>query len=191
MANLNPVPDCIDLEQQPAKPLLPNDNSIRLYADGNTGNLAAIRSDGSSALPSGSGTPGGADTQVQFNNAGAFGGDPNLTWNTSTGSFNAQSPSGLSSIGLDGSSENVTLVAENFITFSAVGAAGIFSNTELDLDSIGPIQIGLQPSTQIGFFNTAAISQPTITGAKAGNTALTLSILATLTALGLAKDGTT
>lgn len=28
----------------------------------------------------GSGTPGGADTQVQFNNAGAFGGSANLTW---------------------------------------------------------------------------------------------------------------
>lgn len=29
----------------------------------------------------GAGTPGGSDTQVQFNNAGAFGGDPNFVWN--------------------------------------------------------------------------------------------------------------
>ena len=30
-------------------------------------------------------TPGGSDTQVQFNNSGAFGGDSNFIWNASTG----------------------------------------------------------------------------------------------------------
>jgi hypothetical protein len=30
------------------------------------------------------GTPGGADTQIQFNNASAFGGSANFTWNTTT-----------------------------------------------------------------------------------------------------------
>ena len=30
-------------------------------------------------------TPAGSDTQVQFNNSGAFGGDANLVWNSSTG----------------------------------------------------------------------------------------------------------
>lgn len=139
----------------------------------------------------GSGTPGGSDTQIQFNNADAFAGDPGFTWNTSTGSLNAQSLSGQSSINLDGVSENVSLTAANFITFSSVGVASIFSNTELDLDATGPIQIGLQNSAQIGFFNTPAISKPTITGAKAGNTALTLSLLAALVAFGLVADGTT
>jgi len=32
----------------------------------------------------GSGTPGGSDTQVQFNDAGAFGGDANFTFNSTT-----------------------------------------------------------------------------------------------------------
>lgn len=32
-----------------------------------------------------SGTPGGADTNVQFNNAGAFGGSANLTWGNAAG----------------------------------------------------------------------------------------------------------
>jgi len=32
----------------------------------------------------GGGTPGGADTQVQFNDAGAFGGDADFTWNKTT-----------------------------------------------------------------------------------------------------------
>jgi hypothetical protein len=31
------------------------------------------------------GLPGGSDTQVQFNNSGAFGGDANFIWNSSTG----------------------------------------------------------------------------------------------------------
>ena len=31
------------------------------------------------------GLPGGSDTQVQYNNSGAFGGDANLIWNASTG----------------------------------------------------------------------------------------------------------
>ena len=31
------------------------------------------------------GLPGGSDTQIQFNDSGAFGGDANLVWNASTG----------------------------------------------------------------------------------------------------------
>lgn len=36
---------------------------------------------------SGSGTPGGLTTQIQFNLAGSFAGDANLTWTTATGSM--------------------------------------------------------------------------------------------------------
>jgi hypothetical protein len=36
---------------------------------------------------SGPGLPCGADTQIQFNNAGVCGADPNLTWNTGTQEF--------------------------------------------------------------------------------------------------------
>src|SRR5690242_21496051 len=37
------------------------------------------------ASSGGGGTPGGSNTQVQFNNSSAFGGDPNFTYATSTG----------------------------------------------------------------------------------------------------------
>lgn len=43
-----------------------------------TGTLDEVSASG------GSGTPGGSTTQVQFNDAGAFGGDADLTWNSST-----------------------------------------------------------------------------------------------------------
>ena len=33
------------------------------------------------------GTPGGSDTQIQFNNGGAFAGDSNFTWSSSTKTF--------------------------------------------------------------------------------------------------------
>lgn len=36
------------------------------------------------AVVADTGTPGGADTQVQFNDGGAFGGSPELTWNKTT-----------------------------------------------------------------------------------------------------------
>ena len=44
-----------------------------------------LRADGTfAAPPGGSGTPGGSTTQLQFNDAGAFGGDADLTWNKTT-----------------------------------------------------------------------------------------------------------
>ena len=46
-----------------------------LFGNGTCGNVTG-----------GSGTPGGSDTQIQFNNAGSFGGNANLTWN-STGNI--------------------------------------------------------------------------------------------------------
>jgi len=38
------------------------------------------RGDGTWATPAGGGSPGGSTTQIQFNNAGAFGASANLTW---------------------------------------------------------------------------------------------------------------
>lgn len=42
------------------------------------------RGDGTWATPGGGGAPGGATTQVQFNNAGAFGGSANFTFDSAT-----------------------------------------------------------------------------------------------------------
>lgn len=50
-----------------------------------TGNLLRARINGATvSLGAGGGTPGGADTQVQFNDAGAFGGDAGLAYNKTT-----------------------------------------------------------------------------------------------------------
>lgn len=65
-----------------------NKYAIQLATNGNTGNTLYFRAQygGSwsswAALGGGgaSGTPGGANTNVQFNNSGAFGGDSNFVW---------------------------------------------------------------------------------------------------------------
>lgn len=44
-----------------------------------------LRADGTWAAPGGGGgSPGGSTTQIQFNDGGAFGGDPDLTWDKTT-----------------------------------------------------------------------------------------------------------
>lgn len=46
-----------------------------------------LRGDGACASAGGGGTPGGSNTQVQFNNSGAFGGDAGLTWDNTNKLF--------------------------------------------------------------------------------------------------------
>lgn len=58
--------------------------------DGATGKL--IQDGGQTiaqVIAASTGTPGGADTQVQYNNAGAFGGDAGLTYNAATDTLTA------------------------------------------------------------------------------------------------------
>jgi len=61
----------------------------------------------------GGGTPGGNDTQIQFNNAGAFGGSANLTWNGS----NFQ-------VGSQGSVRFGDLDNSNWVAFRAPSVVG-------------------------------------------------------------------
>lgn len=50
-------------------------------------------------------SPGGADTQIQFNNAGAFGGSASLTWDDATKTMQVRTPGGSFNVGdLDGTS---------------------------------------------------------------------------------------
>lgn len=74
------------------------------------------RGDGTWATPAGGGggTPGGSDTQVQFNDAGAFGGDAGLTYNKTTDVLTAGNiiDSGLtasSAVATDGSKQLVSV----------------------------------------------------------------------------------
>lgn len=59
------------------------DKGLVPASGGGTANY--LRADGTWASPSaGSGSPGGATTQIQYNNAGSFGGDADFTWTAAT-----------------------------------------------------------------------------------------------------------
>lgn len=53
-------------------------------ADGTNGQALVTNGTGTLSFSTVSGTPGGSNTQVQFNNSGAFGGSANLTFNGTT-----------------------------------------------------------------------------------------------------------
>lgn len=70
-------------------PNIPNKTSLlgtdSVLVKDNTGKVFSA----ATSLIGGGGTPGGANTQIQFNNSGAFGGSANLTWNGTTLTTNA------------------------------------------------------------------------------------------------------
>lgn len=86
----------------------------------------------------GSGTPGGADTQVQFNDAGAFGGDAGLTYNKTTDVLTA---SGGFSGPLTGTASLATALAAN-------GANCAAGNFPLGVDASGAVESCTDAATQ-------------------------------------------
>lgn len=89
----------------------------------------------------GGGTPGGADTQVQYNDSGAFAGDANFTWNDATDELNivgtitnsdgsAASPSYTFSSDPDTGLYNLT---SNSLAWAVGGSIGMQLNSGNDL----------------------------------------------------------
>ena len=72
----------------------------------------------SATLGNATGTPGGASSQVQFNDGGSFGGDSNFTFNKTTDSLSVSNLSGSLTHLSDGTSylvagDNVTITSES------------------------------------------------------------------------------
>ena len=63
-----------------SRPLILNASGNVTNATGTPDGTKFLRDDGTLAVPSGSGTPGGSTTQIQYNNAGAFGGSSLFTY---------------------------------------------------------------------------------------------------------------
>lgn len=97
-----------------------------LWVGTNTGNLIAAGGGGGGG--GGSATPAGADTQVQFNNAGAFGGAAGFTFNSTTGVLTAPklAGNGASLTGLVAANIVGTVAtATNAATANAVAGANV------------------------------------------------------------------
>ncbi|MGI0076975.1 MAG: hypothetical protein ACREAU_06185, partial [Nitrosopumilaceae archaeon] len=105
---------------------------------------------------SGGGTPGGADTQVQFNDAGVFGGDSDFTWNKTT---NTLTIVGTGTLAMQDGTISRPLLKDyaEVKTSPAVGAT-----TTLDLENGNTFEVTLTQNT------TVVISNPPASG-NAGN----------------------
>jgi hypothetical protein len=78
------VPGTTNLGDVSQVSILGGENGFVLQTDG-MGSLSWTAQSGGG---SGNGSPGGANTQVQFNNEGSFGGDPGFTYNNITNTLN-------------------------------------------------------------------------------------------------------
>ncbi|MCC7305380.1 MAG: hypothetical protein IT558_03865, partial [Alphaproteobacteria bacterium] len=67
-----------------AAPAVSASDTGRIYFDSTANKFKVSEHGGAYVDLVGGGTPGGADTQVQFNDGGAFGGDADYTWNKTT-----------------------------------------------------------------------------------------------------------
>lgn len=101
-------------------------NGQYLQTDG-TGNLSWVSGGGS-----GNGVVGGSDTQVQFNDAGSFGGSPTLTFNKTSNTLTVSSNLSLGTIGalsIQQATEKVNVVASpaaGTINFNVIGNAILY-----------------------------------------------------------------
>jgi hypothetical protein len=119
-------------------------NGYVLQTDG-TGNLTWTAQTGGS----GNGTPGGANTQVQFNNAGSFGGHPNFTYDTDTDTLSV--PGNIIVDNIYSVDSTVVHVHDDLETFGDFTAVGMYlasggslinqGNGTVDLNSLGNVTI--------------------------------------------------
>lgn len=154
-------------------------------ADGTSGQV--LSTNGSAALSwatAGGGTPGGSTTQVQFNDAGSFGGDADFTWDKTNNILNIH---GIRiSRGSGGVQYNLVIDQDGNAFNTASGGYNIAIGNQLVLDSLtsGTFNIGIGTQTlssiTTGADNTVIgqqaakdygtnSSQNTIIGRLAGN----------------------
>ena len=109
------------------------------YIVGGSGTTVTTSSTGQITITGGgSGTPGGSDTQVQFNDGGSFAGDTGLTFNKTTNDLHVEgyvtSSSGFSgslttladgtSYLIAGSNMTITSASNGSVTLAAAGGSG-------------------------------------------------------------------
>lgn len=107
---------------------------VRALWSGTCDSSSFLRGDGACAVPVGT-APAGTNTQVQFNNAGAFGASASLTWNGSTLSATSftGSGSGLTGIPDAALSSNVPLLN----SINSFTAQNIFDTSNISVNISG------------------------------------------------------
>jgi hypothetical protein len=117
-----------------------------------------LRADGTWATPPGGsgGTPSGNDGNIQFNNAGSFGGDDNLEWNNTTKKLGIRTSAAGAALEINGDEylrQNTYVFVDNF-----------------ERGSGGPVSPGGSPSITYSIYNSGATTSDLIS--RSGSIAL-------------------
>jgi len=205
--NPSPQPNTIQLAATPPQ-ILPDPGVALITYDKPSGLLKAVDSTGASIFPSsGGGTPGGADKQIQFNDAGAFAGDAAMVFDktaqtiffgptgaTSSFECNPSDGTGEADFALQGSG-----VATLEVDDGSHASNLQMTSQHVNITNNDPTgQVELQASNQVvllaaklGFFSTSTgVTKPAVTGSNVAGEAAA-SLIAGLAALGLVTDSTT
>src|SRR5882672_2057091 len=102
----------------------PPSGNVRVYCDSGTGQFTCKTSNGASCISGGTATPSGANTNIQYNDSGAFGGDAGLTWDKTTGSFIAQGVAGSHALASGPGTQNNVLITPTFSQLEAFETGG-------------------------------------------------------------------
>lgn len=145
----------------------------------NDADTLATRAYARSAGGGGGGTPGGSNTQVQFNNSGAFGGSANLTWD---GTYLSSSGIYINSPSADAnhsaivrspdntSTHGLKVVANNQSADMQIGYNEILSSQQLNLNS-SVNGIALRQKTYVGASSVPTALLHLAAGTATANTA--------------------
>jgi len=123
----------------------------------------------------GGGTPGGSDTQVQFNDGGSFGGDAGLTYNKTSDTLNVAGGLIVSGVTTSGGI-NVTTGNEYKINATSVLSSTTLGSSVVNssLTSLGTLSSGLNiASNQTYKINNTDVLSSTTLGSNVVNSSLT------------------
>jgi hypothetical protein len=127
-----------------AVPAVSAANQSRIYTDA-TGVLKVSQNGAAYVSLVSTATPGGADTQVQFNNSGAFGASASLTWDGATLTSLAMSTSALlvtsSGIGVTGASSITSASAAETLNVANTGGGNAIKATAGILVTAGGLSV--------------------------------------------------
>lgn len=165
------------------------DNGYFLQTDG-TGNLTWAPASGGTP---GNGEPGGSNTQVQFNDAGVFGGDAGFTYDKTTNllsvetvTANVYNASTVNTVTVSATTVNATTVNATTLTGDGSQLTGIVPNTANYV--IQPIQSNI---TQVGTLTQLTVSGDSVFQANVNlGSATNVKISGGLTGYVLTTDGT-
>jgi hypothetical protein len=110
----------------------------------------------------GGGTPGGSNTQIQYNNAGAFAGDSNLTWDAVNGALTVTgqgNPDTEIALQTDITATNGIFLSTSGATVLIVSSGQMEVSSQGEVDFISDANINFSAGTIVSFVSNAATAK--------------------------------